>query len=106
MRGRMRYIAAVRKGDRIALTCSALDAEGAGVGVHEGVHVHVVGALPDEAVRVQISHRSPHRPDAWGQLEKIETRSPARADPVCPGYGACGGCVLQHLAYEAQRTWK
>jgi 23S rRNA (uracil1939-C5)-methyltransferase len=105
-RGRMRYIALVRKGETVTLTCSALDVEGAGVGQKDGLRVHVAGALPSEAVRATIAHVSPHRPDAWATLDRVESASPSRVAPVCPGFGQCGGCVIQHLAYEAQRTWK
>jgi 23S rRNA (uracil1939-C5)-methyltransferase len=102
----MRYIASVRKGDRLTLTCTALDADGAGVGIWEGVRVHVAGALPDERVVVSVAHRSPHRPDAWAALETIEEAAAGRVAPVCPGYGQCGGCVVQHLAYDRQLVWK
>jgi 23S rRNA (uracil1939-C5)-methyltransferase len=27
-------------------------------------------------------------------------------EPVCPAYGPCGGCPLQHLDYQAQVRWK
>ncbi len=102
----MRYIANVRKGDRLTLTCTALDADGAGVGIWEGVRVHVAGALPDERVQATVAHRSPHRPDAWASLESIEEPAAGRVSPVCPGYGQCGGCVVQHLAYDRQLVWK
>ncbi len=102
----MRYIPRVRKGDSVTLSCSTLDVEGAGVGLSEGVRVHVAGALPNELVRAKVAHVSPHRPDAWATLDRVETASPLRVATVCPGFGACGGCVIQHLAYDAQRTWK
>jgi 23S rRNA (uracil1939-C5)-methyltransferase len=102
----MRYIARVRKGVKLTLTCTALDGDGAGVGMFEGVRVHVQGALPDERVRATVVHRSPHRPDAWASLDAIDSPSAARIPPVCPAYGQCGGCVLEHLAYEKQLTWK
>jgi 23S rRNA (uracil1939-C5)-methyltransferase len=108
-RGRMRYIDAVRKGDTVHLTCFALDVEGAGVGTVEqggAIRVHVAGALPTEKVQAEIAHVSPHRPHAWARLVRVEQPSPARVEPVCPGYGACGGCVVQHMSYEAQLAWK
>ena len=89
----------MRKGDHLKVVISALDEEAAGVAMQDGVRVHVAGALPDEEVEATVAHVSPHRPDAWAALGAIARPSPARVAPVCPAYGACGGCTLEHLAY-------
>ena len=39
-------------------------------------------------------------------MEKILVPSPDRITPPCPVYEACGGCQIQHLAYEAQLVQK
>jgi 23S rRNA (uracil1939-C5)-methyltransferase len=96
----------MRSGDRVTLACTELDDDGAGVGDSEGIALHVAGALPGEEVGARVAHISPHAPTAWGDLESIDVRSPDRREPVCPGFGRCGGCALQHLAYEAQLAWK
>ncbi len=31
---------------------------------------------------------------------------PARADPVCPHFGSCGGCVAQHMPDALYAAWK
>jgi 23S rRNA (uracil1939-C5)-methyltransferase len=36
------------------------------------------------------------------ELVELVEASPRRTVPVCPLYGRCGGCSLQHLSYEAQ----
>jgi 23S rRNA (uracil1939-C5)-methyltransferase len=102
----LHYIANVRKGDHLKLVISALDEEAAGVATQDGVRVHVAGALPDEEVDAVVAHVSPHRPDAWAALDSIARPSPARVAPVCPAYGACGGCTLEHMAYARQLEWK
>jgi 23S rRNA (uracil1939-C5)-methyltransferase len=35
-------------------------------------------------------------------VARLISASPLRATPPCPIYAECGGCQLQHLAYEAQ----
>jgi tRNA/tmRNA/rRNA uracil-C5-methylase (TrmA/RlmC/RlmD family) len=62
--------------------------------------------LPDERVTAMVEHLSPHTRAAWARLETVDAPSPARRPPACRAFGACGGCVLQHLDYDAQRTWK
>ncbi|MCA1665720.1 MAG: hypothetical protein LC659_15875, partial [Myxococcales bacterium] len=96
----------MRKGDHLKLVITALDDEAAGTAMHDGVHVHVAGALPDESVDATIAHVSPHRPDAWASLAAVERPSPLRVAPVCPAYGECGGCTLEHMAYARQLEWK
>jgi 23S rRNA (uracil1939-C5)-methyltransferase len=102
----LHYIANVRKGDHLKLVISALDEEAAGVAMQDNVRVHVAGALPDEEVDAIVAHVSPHRPDAWAALDAVARPSPARVPPVCPAYGACGGCTLEHMAYARQLEWK
>jgi 23S rRNA (uracil1939-C5)-methyltransferase len=40
------------------------------------------------------------------ELVGLEEASPHRTAPVCPLYGSCGGCSLQHLSYESQLAEK
>ncbi|HXJ23848.1 MAG TPA: 23S rRNA (uracil(1939)-C(5))-methyltransferase RlmD [Polyangia bacterium] len=96
----------MRIGEPVVLTCMDLDDDGAGAGSLEGFTVHVPGALPGEDVSARVAHISPHSPTAWGELESVVASSPDRRATVCPGFGRCGGCAIQHLAYEAQLAWK
>jgi 23S rRNA (uracil1939-C5)-methyltransferase len=99
----------VNPGSDIRLTIGALDDEGAGVGVADAdapTEVHISGALPGENVSAHVDHVSSHRPVAWASLQTIHTTSPNRVAPTCRAYGSCGGCVLQHCAYDAQLAWK
>ncbi|HEU4731058.1 MAG TPA: 23S rRNA (uracil(1939)-C(5))-methyltransferase RlmD [Kofleriaceae bacterium] len=93
--------------NRCEVEATALDESGAGVGVSGGASVHAADLLPGERAEVVIDHRSPHTADAWGRvLRRLGPPSPDRVAPVCPGFGRCGGCVWQHLAYPAQLAAK
>ena len=94
----------------LTIACDDLDDEGAALGTDqagsEPTRVHVPGALPGESVLAAVEHRSPHRAEAWARLVQIITPSPHRRAPACRAFGACGGCVLQHLDYPEQLRWK
>ena len=92
----------------LVLGIDDLDEEGRGVGrAPDGTEVHVAGALPGEKVRATVAHRSPHAPRAWADLIAVAGEPAAeRVPPACPNHGRCGGCVLQHLAYPAQLSFK
>ena len=61
-------------------------------------------SAPGDVVRVKISEE--HKNWARAEILEIEEASPLRVEPVCPVYGRCGGCSLQHLGYEAQLSAK
>jgi 23S rRNA (uracil1939-C5)-methyltransferase len=90
----------------VRLRITSLDDEGRGVATDAGREIHVAGALPDEDVTCALEHESPHAPRAWARLVSVDKPANERVPPSCPGHGRCGGCVLQHLAYPAQLTYK
>ena len=73
---------------------------GEGVGYVNRQVVFVPGALPTEVVVTRIT--KVERNFAIGKLIKILKRSKQRIKPLCPVYEQCGGCTLQHFAYEGQ----
>jgi 23S rRNA (uracil1939-C5)-methyltransferase len=75
-----------------------------GDGVADGATgpVYVPGTLPGEMAEVE---SVPGQPDRR-QLLAIEKPSPQRIAPICPHFGICGGCALQHWQTEAYRAWK
>jgi 23S rRNA (uracil1939-C5)-methyltransferase len=78
------------KGDGIALTT-------------EG-QVFVPMTLPGEKVRIRIE-TSAKKGRKIDLLEIIE-ESKHRLVPHCKYFGACGGCVIQHLSIEPYLQWK
>src|SRR5262249_30460845 len=62
------------------------------------------GALAGERIRFRRTRR--HRRHDEGELLEVLEASPERVVPRCPHFGVCGGCVLQHLAPDAQLAAK
>ncbi len=95
---------------RCEVQADALDEAGHGTGTEAGPDprlIHVADLLPGERAEVAIDHQSPHKAEAWGHVtRRIGAPSPHRVTPVCPGFGRCGGCIWQHLAYDAQLAAK
>ncbi len=42
----------------------------------------------------------------YGKGIKLIKSSPARAEPVCPLFGKCGGCDLLHMSYDEEKRFK
>jgi 23S rRNA (uracil1939-C5)-methyltransferase len=59
-------------------------------------------ALPGETVEVAAVPGHPDR----RQLLRVDVASPERITPICPHFGICGGCAVQHLSVERYREWK
>lgn len=74
--------------------------DGRGVARVDGKVVFIADALPGETVRFRYLARG--RAADEGQTTAVEQPSPERVTPGCAHFGVCGGCVLQHLAPEAQ----
>ena len=86
------------------MTCDAFGQDAQGVCRHEGMAVFVPGLLPGERALVRIV--KPEKRYAFGRVEKLLEKSPSRTEPFCPIYKRCGGCVCQHMTYEASLAFK
>ncbi len=64
--------------------------------------IYVPGALPGETVEVEAV---PGHPDRRSVL-RIERQSAQRIAPICPHFGVCGGCAVQHWHAAPYRDWK
>jgi 23S rRNA (uracil-5-)-methyltransferase RumA len=82
------------------LDIESLDLEARGVAHRDGKVVFVEGALPGERVEASIVRRKPSYEKA--RTERVLRASSQRVDPVCPHFGVCGGCAMQHLDARAQ----
>jgi len=78
--------------------------QGEGIGRVNNFTIFVPGTIIGEKVKVKIIEAKKNF--ARGQLEEVILASPHRGTPLCPVYHLCGGCHLQHMAYEQQLEMK
>lgn len=76
-----------------------IGAKGDGMALVGGQRIAVPFTLPGERVRVSLEGE---RADCLDVLEA----SAARVAPVCPHFGTCGGCAVQHWQADAVAEWK
>lgn len=86
------------------VTIESLDHEGRGVAHVEGKVIFIEGALPGERVAYTAFRRKPSFENA--SATAILKASSQRVTPLCPHFGVCGGCSMQHLEPVAQAAAK
>ena len=92
-----------RAGELVEVEVTRLGAAGDGIGETPAGRVYLPGALPGEHWQARLAGRAA---DGW-RGEALACRvAAARAEPVCPHFGRCGGCRLQHLPQPALAAHK
>lgn len=95
----------MQQGEIHKFVISGVNNEGEGVVRTEGGFVlFVPDALPGEEVTCRIVRLK--RNYGLAKVLKRFGASPDRTEPLCPHFGRCGGCQLQHMTYEAQLKMK
>ena len=84
------------------LVIARLGHRGDGVADSAAGAIYVPGTLPGETVEVEQVAGHPDR----RRLLQIERPSPERIAPICPHFGVCGGCAVQHWQDARYRAWK
>ncbi len=93
------------RGDRLELTTQSLAFEGKAVARREdGYVIFVEGAVARERVIAEIKKSKGSYAEAY--LVSVLDAGPDRRTPICPYFGTCGGCAMQHLTYSAQLAAK
>jgi 23S rRNA (uracil1939-C5)-methyltransferase len=64
--------------------------------------LYVPYVLPGETAEVDAWPGHPDR----RRLVRVDIASPERIAPICPHFGTCGGCALQHWDAARYRDWK
>ncbi|MGE5800670.1 MAG: class I SAM-dependent RNA methyltransferase [Gemmatimonadota bacterium] len=93
--------------DIVTITGIAVGGDGVGR-LSDGRVVFVPRTAPGDRIRLREGSLQRHRNFARGELGEIVEASPNRVTPPCPHYthDHCGGCQLQHLAYDTQLSAK
>src|SRR5690554_4764716 len=82
------------------LEITSLYTEAPGTHYLDGKVVYVEAAVPGERVEATTVRRKPSYEKAL--TERVIRASSQRVTPVCPHFGVCGGCAMQHLDPQAQ----
>jgi len=91
----------LRRGDQLRLTLGSFAHRGATIAVtDDGLVVFVHYGIPGEEVIAEVVQSRNDYAEA--RVVEVVRPSPDRVLPLCPYFGACGGCNLQHLPYERQ----
>ncbi|NHC03613.1 23S rRNA (uracil(1939)-C(5))-methyltransferase RlmD [Acinetobacter sp. 187] len=67
----------------------------------QGKKVFIRYALPGETVEAQITHQAKKLEEA-DSIQLISEPNPHRIAPICPHFGVCGGCSMQHIQPDEQ----
>lgn len=94
----------LQKNQIIPLEITDMTHEGSGIGHYKGMAVFVPNSAVGDCLETRIL--KVNKTHCFGLIEKIITPSPDRILPACPVSRQCGGCVFQHLSYEAELRYK
>jgi 23S rRNA (uracil1939-C5)-methyltransferase len=84
------------------LDIKGLGRRGDGIADTPAGPLYVPYTLPGETAEVDVWPGHPDR----RRLVRVDVASPERIAPICPHFGTCGGCALQHWDAARYRDWK
>lgn len=91
-------------GRQVELTVEEIGGRGDGYAKIDGRPLFVPLTVPGDRVRARVVSET--AAGFRGELVELLSPGPARAEPPCPHFGACGGCALQMLEEAAYLAWK
>lgn len=77
---------------------------GRGIVKVKNIFVFVIGALPQEICKIEITNVK--KTFAIAKIKEMIKPSIFRVEPECPYYDICGGCHIMHQEYSKQLTFK
>ena len=94
------YMLQLQKNQLHTATVTGYTAEGLGVARVDGHVVFVHGGVRGEDCVIRILKVLKNT--AYGRVEEVLAPSPARREPDCPHWPACGGCDFRHISYAEE----
>lgn len=93
--------------DLVSITRIAVGGDGVGR-LSDGRVVFVPRTAPGDRIRMREGSLQRRRNFARAELGEVVEPGPSRVAPPCPHYvhDRCGGCQLQHIAYDGQLSAK
>lgn len=93
-----------KKNELIEISIEDMGADGEGIGKYHGFTFFIKHAVIGDVIQALVLKIK--KTYGYAKIVKILESSPFRVTPLCPLEGKCGGCQLQHLAYEKQLEYK
>lgn len=81
-----------------------MDHQGRGIGYVDGKVTFIKNALPEEIVLGKVIKETKNYNVA--EVVEYKKKSEHRKEPICPYFTICGGCDLEHMAYEDTLNYK
>lgn len=94
----------VKKNDLLTLTIDNIGSEGEGIGRYHGYTLFVKDAVVGDVITAKVMKTK--KTYGYARLVDVIEPSPYRVTPPCEVARQCGGCQIQHLAYEKQLEYK
>ncbi|MFQ5472902.1 MAG: 23S rRNA (uracil(1939)-C(5))-methyltransferase RlmD [Dehalococcoidia bacterium] len=101
---RKRYGTRIDPPERVIVTLGGAAFEGGTVAHDQEEVIFADYGIPGEEVAVDVYRK--RAGVKLGRVVEVFTPSEDRIDPPCEYFGRCGGCQLQHIAYERQLVLK
>ena len=93
-----------KKNQIVELYIDDIGNEGEGIGHIDGYALFLKDAVIGDKVRAKIIKTKKNY--GFARVEEVLEASKDRVNPRCSKARQCGGCTLQHLAYEKQLEYK
>lgn len=94
----------MKKNDLLEAAIIDMGFDGGGIAKPDGFTLFVKGGVTGDRALLRVL--KVNKRFGYAKIERLLEPSPQRETPVCPSFGRCGGCQLQHVGYQAQLELK